>query len=57
MGVNQFTDLSHEEIQSLYSNNGLSKKPTLKHHKLQQAIMAELPESVDWHKEGKMTVP
>ncbi len=57
MGVNQFTDLSHEEIQSLYSNNGLSKKPTLKHHKLQQAIIAELPESVDWHKDGKMTVP
>jgi hypothetical protein len=44
-------------MQSLYSNNGLSKKPTPKHNRLQQAIMAEIPDSVDWHKEGKMTVP
>lgn len=57
MGVNQFTDLTVEEMHSLYSNNGLSKKPTPKHNRLQQAIMAEIPDSIDWQKEGKMTVP
>lgn len=34
MGVNQFSDMTFQEMNSFYANNGLSKKPTPKKNRL-----------------------
>ena len=34
MGVNQFSDMTFQEMNSFYANNGLSKKPNPKKNRL-----------------------
>lgn len=64
MGINQFSDMSTEEFSQLYGKGGLKrsnegKKKSLLKQKLMDndEQQVELPEFVDWHKEGKMTEP
>ena len=59
MGINQFTDMTETEFSKIYGINGLNNVKATNTKNTERPILtpAVVPELVDWHKDGKMTVP
>ena len=59
MGINQFTDMTETEFSKIYGINGLNNVKPTKTKNTERPILTQavVPELVDWHKDGKMTVP
>jgi C1A family cysteine protease len=58
-GVNQFSDMTLEEFSQLYGKAALPKREKKSSSPRLESNLEEvqIPESVDWHKAGKTTVP
>jgi C1A family cysteine protease len=60
MGINKFSDMTHEEFSAMYGVGGVlvrKREGTKKSRPLLRDEAAPLPEIVDWHAAGKMTIP
>ena len=60
MGINQFSDMTLEEFSALYGAHGIKaplREPNLSAHPVLRESKVEVPELVDWHVAGKLSIP